>query len=95
MTRVTRKLLVLAFLLFSWSASAQEDSGDPEERASAFRAVSGPQVEQVPGGALLIGAYGVAWIAILGFFAHVGRLNARTATDIARLERAVAQQRES
>lgn len=92
---MTKKLLVLAFLLLSWSASAQEESGDPEERASAFRAVSGPQVEQVPGGALLVGAYGVAWLAILGFFVHVGRLNARTATDLARLERAVGEKRES
>ncbi|MEM9069617.1 MAG: hypothetical protein AAGE52_13980 [Myxococcota bacterium] len=55
------------------------------ERASAFRAVRGAQAEQVPGGNLVVGAYGAAWVLVLGYFWHLGRLHRSNQEELARL----------
>ena len=74
-------------------ASAQEsaDEEDPgASRATAFRSVSGPQVESIPGGVLLVSAYGAIWVLVLLFIVRLGRIQARAARDIERLERSLA-----
>lgn len=64
------------------------EAEDPaESRSTAFRAVSGPQTEDVPGGALLVGAYALVWILMLAFVVRLGFLHARTAREIEVLRR--------
>jgi CcmD family protein len=64
---------------------------DPgQERASEFRAVTGPQAESVPGGMLLVGAYAVIFLLLLGYIVRLGLLQSRIATDVDRLERSLA-----
>ncbi len=90
------RALVFAVLLgasvasFSGLAVAQEEeqSQPEEDRASAFRAVSGPQVDRVPGGQLLVGAYGAAWILMLGYLWRLGRLHTANARELERLKTA-------
>lgn len=89
------RALVLAIVLgasvasFAGLASAQEEAEPAaEDRASAFRAVSGPQVDRVPGGKLLIGAYGVAWVLMLGYLWRLGSLHAANAKELERLKAA-------
>lgn len=83
------------------SARAQEGSGDEqaqakpekgespaESRSAEFEAVEGaPPGQDVPGGPLLVGAYGVAWLLLLLFVLRMGRLHAKTMRDVERLER--------
>lgn len=74
---------------FGGLASAQEEGEQTEQaddRASTFRAVSGPQVDRVPGGRLLIAAYGVAWVLMLGYLWRLGALHASNAAELERLK---------
>lgn len=72
----------------------QNDGADPgDSRASAFRAVSGPSVEQVPGGALLVSAYGIVWLLLLGYVYRLGALHKRTMHDLERVEKSIADAR--
>ena len=68
----------------SQPAAAQEAA---EDRAEAFRAVEGPQQEDVPGGPLLVGAYALLWLFVLGYVWRLGRLHARTASEIEQVQR--------
>jgi len=67
--------------------SAEEAS--PEDRETSFQNVTGPQVEDVPGGALLIGAYGVAWFLVVAYLWRLAGLSRRTAADVDALHQAV------
>lgn len=60
-----------------------------ESRSTEFRAVTGPDAEEVPGGALLIAAYALIWVFVLIFVLRLGKLHGQTMTEIARLERAL------
>lgn len=74
-------------------AQPEQEQGqiDPaEDRATAFRRVEGPQQEDVPGGPLLVAAYGVVWALILLYVLRLGMLQARVARDVSRLERSLA-----
>jgi len=88
MTRL--RAWALALLLGSMStlpvatlASAQEDAA--ESRAATFEAVEGAQTEDVPGGALLIAAYGVIFLLMLGFVGSIAARQARTQRELAQL----------
>lgn len=59
-----------------------EGAGGP---SVAFEAARGPNVEQVPGGALMVGAYGVVFVLLLGYVVSLGFRQARIARDLARL----------
>ncbi len=76
------------------AASAQDEqpevTGPAEERATEFRAVEGPVTEDVPGGALMVGAYGVIWLLVLLYVVRLGRMQGRIAADVERLERSLA-----
>lgn len=71
------------------SAGATAESA-AESRSAAFQAVSGNQGEDVPGGALLVAAYGAVLAMVLGYVLYMGRLTAGTAKDLERLERTLA-----
>ncbi len=63
---VAASMLYLAVLVSP--ALAQEDVD--ESRATSFQAVEGAQREDVPGGPLLIGAYGVTLLLLVGYVAR-------------------------
>ncbi len=55
----------------------------PEEsRATAFRAVTGPQNEEVSGGALLLSAYAVILLLMLAYVARLGTLQRQNRRDL-------------
>lgn len=97
MKHFTKKLfrsLALVGVLFAASPGfAQEDTqaasatdGDSEDRATQFRTSAGPQVDRVPGGKLLIAAYGLAWLAILAFmWLRIDRQQKRATNELERL----------
>jgi CcmD family protein len=64
-------------------AAAQGDAA--ESRAATFEAAEGAQTEDVPGGSLLVGAYGVIWVLLLGYVVSLAFRQARTASDLERL----------
>ena len=74
---------------FVSAASAQEPDA-AEDRAMAFEAADGAQTENIPGGGLLIGAYGIVWLVVLGYVLSLGYRQARTRDDIERLRRDLA-----
>ncbi|MFT5355724.1 MAG: hypothetical protein ACI9KE_002943 [Polyangiales bacterium] len=88
-----RSLALAGVLLASSPVFAQEEggaqtaeSGDTEDRATTFRTSAGPQIDRVPGGKLLIGAYGLAWLAILGFmWFRIDRQQKRATGELERL----------
>mgnify|MGYP006283643547 CR=1 FL=1 len=61
-----------------------------EERAMAFEAAEGARTENVPGGTLLIVAYGVVWLLVLGYVVSLGYRQARTRDEIQRLRQDLA-----
>ncbi len=74
------------------SALAQPaDQGESpgESRATEFRAMEGPNKESVPGGPLLVIAYGVVWAAVFGYVLRIGKQMTRAEADIARLEKSL------
>jgi len=88
----------LAFALWALpgaAAMAQEDApaaeeaaeSAAEERSMAFEASEGAQTENIPGGGLMIAAYGVVWLLVLGYVVSLGYRQARTSDDIERLRR--------
>jgi len=87
-------LLATSALAVAAPAAAQPEDPeqvDPaEDRAATFQRVEGPVTEDVPGGPLLIGAYGIIWLLIMLYVLRIGLLQARTARDVTRLERSVA-----
>ncbi|MBO6934152.1 MAG: hypothetical protein JJ863_04235 [Deltaproteobacteria bacterium] len=69
---------------------AETEEASPEEsRETSFQNVTGPQVEDVPGGALMIGAYGVAWFVLIGYVLRLAMLNRRTALEVDALHHAI------
>ena len=104
MLALRRKLLPLAALLWLGGATlspltvraddvdpaAVEDARDAaESRSATFQAVSGGQGEDVPGGPLLVAAYGAVLALVLGYVLHLGRLTAGASRDLDRLETAL------
>lgn len=79
-----------AALLVALSAMAApslaQDGDDPtSSRSEAFEAAEGPNTENIPGGALMVGAYGAAFVLLLGYVASIGFRQARTARELASL----------
>lgn len=81
-------IFVLSIVGAPTTVRAQDDAGTTAgERSSAFRAVEGPDAEQVPGGTLLISAYGVMWLFLFLYVFRVQRMQAATQSEVARLTR--------
>jgi hypothetical protein len=70
------------------SALAQDAA---EERAQSFQAVEGAVKEDVPGGPLLVAAYGVMWALMLLYLIRLVRLQQRAQSDLQRLEQVLAR----
>jgi hypothetical protein len=74
--------------------AAVEDSEDAaQSRSATFQAVSGAQTEDVPGGPLLVGAYGAVLALVLFYVLYLGSLSAGASRDLARLEKAIESKR--
>ncbi|MEM6954688.1 MAG: hypothetical protein AAF411_19860 [Myxococcota bacterium] len=71
--------------------SAADADGTSDERASAFRAVSGPEIDRVPGGALLVGAYGAAFVLLVLFVWRIGRVNRLARQELESLRASLAE----
>lgn len=76
--------------LFAWLmalaplAQAQDEDA-AGSRSATFQAAEGARTEDVPGGSLLIGAYGVVWLLVLGYVISLGVRQAHTARAVERL----------
>lgn len=89
MRRFVYKWLFVAVLACAAPAAAQDSSEETpsEARAAEFVAVEGAVAEDVPGGPLLIGAYGVAWAFLFLYIFRVGRLQGAANQTLAEIER--------
>src|SRR5690606_8570770 len=70
-------------------AGSEETVTAAEERSAAFRAVKGAETENVPGGALLVGAYLALWALVLGYVLRLGKLTRGVQADVASLREAL------
>lgn len=89
MTKLRAFALALVFWCLPILAFAQNAEDPTASRSTAFRAVSGPTTEDVPGGPLLIGAYGAILVLMIGYVMWLARLQSTTARDLAQLKRAL------
>jgi hypothetical protein len=92
---MTRFIVALALYLavLAAPAFAQEDAAS--SRATSFQAVEGAQGEAVPGGALMVGAYAVALVLLVGYVARLGMMHQKTASELDRLSRALEARRKA
>ena len=65
------------------SAGTSEDPA--EERATQFVGVEGADAERIPGGTLLLIAYGIVWLFLFLYLRRLRGLQRQTANEIARL----------
>jgi hypothetical protein len=72
-------------------AQGAEAGETPSDRATSFRAVTGPEQESVPGGALLVGGYGLVFALTLLYVVRLSALSRGTDARIARLEKLLAE----
>lgn len=78
------------------AADEGPDGVNPEsDRAQSFRAMTGPATEDVPGGALLIGAYGLVWFFVLLLVLRIWSVSRRVGKELRRLETTLAESEES
>lgn len=92
-----RSWVLASVLLGATGALAQEPEQQEdaaESRAAAFQAMEGPDAEQVPGGMLLVGAYGFVLVLLVAYVARLGGLQSKTMSEVERLSRSIAQGRE-
>jgi CcmD family protein len=58
---------------------------------TAFRPVQAADRDRAPGGLLLLVAYGLVWLLLLVYVVHIGRLQAKTQSELERLERTLSE----
>lgn len=94
-TRPLRAAVLTLALAFSPAlVSAQPvPPGDTSDRAMAFRPGLGTNHERVPGGRLLVGAYGAILLVLGGYVAYVARRAAVVDAEVRRLEDDMARRR--
>jgi CcmD family protein len=63
--------------------------GDPGDRATTFQAVTGPQAEHYSGEVLLVSAYAILWLLLLGWVALVWRKQSAMSGRLEDLEREI------
>ncbi len=86
-TSIASKQSGTAYAQPSEEGSSSDATAPAADRAASFRAVQGPQAEQVPGGMLLVVAYGLIWVLLLLFVIRLGRKHAATSAELERLSR--------
>ncbi len=90
--RVLGLLTLLALGALSGAEVARAE--DPaESRSAAFQAVEGAQGEQVPGGPLMVSAYGVVMALLVGYVARLGLMQRKTAAEVVRLSAEIQRSR--
>ena len=62
-----------------------------EDRSQSFKAVQGAVKEDVPGGPLLVAAYGLIFMALLAYVMRLVRLQGRAQRDLERLTRLLSR----
>lgn len=88
---LTSAAIVLAILCLTPSAPVLADDERPEDnRGTEFQRVRGPIRESVPGGVLLVVAYGIVWAAAFGYVAMQWTRQRKLSDDLGRLEKALA-----
>ena len=91
MTRASVRQLLLAATLAIGVAGASslalaQDEPDPaEERAQSFEAAEGAQTENIPGGMLMVVAYGAILLLVLGYVGSLAMRQAKTQEELERL----------
>lgn len=87
-------LLVLAPATLCARALAQDEGAEDaaESRATEFQAADGAQTENIPGGALMVAAYGVIFVLVLGYVISIGYRQAQIGADVARLQKDLESQ---
>jgi CcmD family protein len=81
-------------------ALADRDRENPEhvrpeeDRGTSFERVVGTPHENVPGGRLLLIAYGAVWMAVFGYVVIQWRRQSRVQADLSRMERALERERD-
>jgi len=90
MMRFWRQLCLCAVLLGAPALALAEDSAN-DDRAATFEAVSGAVKEDVPGGPLLVAAYGLIWLAVFAYVFRLVRLQRGADENLARLQQDLAK----
>jgi type VI protein secretion system component VasF len=75
-------------VLFTTVAFAQDAA---EERSQSFQAVKGAVKEDVPGGPLLVWAYGLILLLMVGYLVRLVRLQQRSERELARLSQQLSK----
>lgn len=89
--KTSLRAFALCALMTAASAVAQDAADEGTgDRATAFQAVEGAVKEDVPGGPLLVAAYGLIWLLVFGYLVRLVRLQSRTEAEVARLDKALA-----
>lgn len=78
--------LVLTFGAVALPSAVHADGDAASDRAQTFEAVSGAVKEDVPGGPLLVAAYALIWLAVLGYVFRLVRLQKSADENLARLQ---------
>ncbi len=92
MTRKSLVALVFGMMLFAGPAFADVPPPEEEEgRETSFQAVSGSTEEQVPGGALMVGAYAAIWLFVGLYVMRMGLSQRAIESDIAGIEKRIAR----
>lgn len=93
-----RGLVAFAFAFTLLAGTAYADvapvpepapTDDALGRSTEFRAMTGPATESVPGGTLLVAAYGVVWLLLFGYALRLGAMSRETRERLAALEKAL------
>lgn len=80
-------LVVPVFCILSAPGLTFAQDGDPgSDRSETFVPVEGPQVEDVPGGALMVGAYALVWLLVFGYIFMLSRRARNLEARILQLE---------
>lgn len=78
----------LPLVAFAQDDEAGQEAEDPAaSRAQTFEAAGeGAQTENIPGGMLMVAAYGVIWVLVMGYVMSLGMRQASTARELDRLQ---------
>lgn len=85
LTQTLAALLFVGSMAMVGSAFAQDEPDPAAERADSFQAASGAQTENVPGGTLMIAAYGAVFVLIFGYVASLAVRQNNTQRELDRL----------
>ena len=81
---------VVAFTSAPWLAAPTAFAQEPDaaaDRAQSFQAVQGAIKEDVPGGPLLVYAYGLIWLVVLLYVVRLAKLQQHNRRELERLSK--------